>query len=261
MTLSTIGISNDKDTPLQFPEELICSVLCSTATGCILVEVPIFIFCKAMTNSFLKKLVAVFVSSMLLFNSDLSISSVTGTAQMSTAAKRIADCLHKVFEKNLGFKHLQKLYESLSCAHQEVEASKLLHSITRPAASRLNASVRLLKDLSRRLQQVSSEPQKVNISRCCRGLNDTSGSSHFSDKLRSLVDLSTGCSITQSALQSSQNNSRLNNELLDEFKRNFNKSSVVAWQYYGSIDGEYLQYPASTRYCDGNTSNFDPRFK
>lgn len=259
--MSTIGFTNEKDTPLQFPEELICSVLCSTATGCIFVELPQFTFCKAMTNSFLKQVVTAFVSSMILLNSDLSIPPVTDAAQTNTAAKQIADCLHEVFEKNLGFKHLQKLYDSLSCANQDVDASKLLHSITESASARLNASVRVLKDHSRRLQQVSSETQKVNIVRCCRGLNDTSGSSHFSDKLRSLVDLSTGCSITQSSLQSAQNNSRLNNELLNGFKRNFNKSSIVAWQYYGSIDGEYLQYPASTRYCNGNTSNFDPRFK
>ena len=214
-----------------------------------------------MTNVFLKQVVTVFLSSMILFNSDLSTLPVTGAAQTSTAAKQIAECLHEVFEKNLGFKHLQKLYDSLSCTNQDDDATKLLHSITEPAAARLNASVRVLKDLSRRLQQVSTETQKVNISRCCRGLNGTSGSSHFNDKLRSLVDLSTGCSITQSPLQSSQNNSRLNNELLNGFKRNLNRSSVVAWQYYGSIDGEYLQYPASTRYCNGNTSDFDPRFK
>ena len=214
-----------------------------------------------MTNVFLKQVVTVFLSSMILFNSDLSTSPVTGAAKTNAAAKQIADCLHEVFEKNLGFKHLQKLYDSLSCADRDDDATTLLHSITEPAAARLNASVRVLKDLSRRLQQVSTETQKVNISRCCRGLNGTSGSSHFNDKLRSLVDLSTGCSITQSPLQSSQNNSRLNNELLNGFKRNFNRSSVVAWQYYGSIDGEYLQYPASTRYCNGNTSDFDPRFK
>ena len=214
-----------------------------------------------MTNVFLKQVVTVFLSSMILFNSDLSTLPVIGAAQTSTAAKQIAECLHEVFEKNLGFKHLQKLYDSLSCTNQDDDATKLLHSITEPAAARLNASVRVLKDLSRRLQQVSTETRKVNISRCCRGLNGTSGSSHFNDKLRSLVDLSTGCSITQSPLQSSQNNSRLNNELLNGFKRNFNRSSVVAWQYYGSIDGEYLQYPASTRYCNGNTSDFDPRFK
>ena len=214
-----------------------------------------------MTNLFLKQVVTVFLSSMILFNCDLSTSPVTGAAQTNTAAKQIAECLHEVFEKNLGFKHLQKLYDSLSCANQDDDATKLLHSITEPAAARLNASERVLKDFSRRLQQVSTETQKVNISGCCRGLNGTSGSSHFNDKLRSLVDLSTGCSITQSPLQSSQNNSRLNNELLNGFKRNFNRSSVVAWQYYGSIDGEYLQYPASTRYCNGNTSDFDPRFK
>ena len=214
-----------------------------------------------MTNSFLKQVVTVYVSSMILLKSDLCIPPVTCAVQTNTAAKQIADCLHQVFEKNLVFKHLQRLYDSLSCANQDVDASKLLHSITEAAAARLNASARVLKDLSRRLQQVSSGTQKVNIARCCRVLNDTSGSSQFSNKLRSLVDLSTGCSITQSSLQSAQNNSRLNIEVLNGFKRNFNKSSVVAWQYYGSIDGEYLQYPASTRFCNGNTSNFDPRFK
>lgn len=215
-----------------------------------------------MTNSFLKQVVTVFVWSMILFNSDLSsVTAVTGATSTNTAAKQISDSLHEVFEKNVGFKHLQKLYDTLSCANQNVNASKLLHSIIEPAAVRLKASVRVLKDLSRRLQQVSSETQKVNIAGCCRGLNDTSGSSHFSDKLRSLVDLSTGCSIRQTALQSAQNISRLNNELLSGFKKNFNRSSVVAWQYYGSIDGEYLQYPTSTRYCHGNSSNFDPRFK
>lgn len=213
-----------------------------------------------MTKFLLKQVVAVFLSSMILFSSHLSTSPVTDAAQTNTAAKQIADCLHEVFEKNLGFKHLQKLYDSLACAKQNDDTSKLLNSITEPAAARLNASVRVLKNLSKTLQQVSTETQKVNISRCCRGLNDTSGSSHFSDKLRSLVDLSTGCSITKSTLQSTDINSRYN-ELLGGFKRNFNRSSVAAWQYYGSIDGEYLQYPASTRYCNGNTSDFDPRFK
>lgn len=214
-----------------------------------------------MENSFLKQVVTVFVISVILSNCDLSISLVAGTTQTNAAAKQLADCLHEVFERNLGFNHLQKLYDSLSCANQDIDVSRLLNSITEPAAARLNASVKVLKDLSKKVQQLSSETEKVNITKCCRGRNDTSGSTHFSDKLRSIVDLTTGCYIRQSTLQSAQNSSRLNSDLLNGFRKNFNKSSVVAWQYYGSIDGEYVQYPADSRYCDGNTSQFDPRFK
>ncbi|KAL9972842.1 hypothetical protein ACROYT_G019223 [Oculina patagonica] len=212
-----------------------------------------------MTNSLFKQVVTVFVIFVILSNSDLSF--VAGAAQTNAAAKQLADCLHEVLERNLGFNHLQKLYDSLSCASQDIDLSRLLNSITEPAAARLNASVKVLKDLSKNVQQLSSETKKANVTKCCRGRNDSSGSTHFSDKLRSFVDLTAGCSISQSTLQSAQNSSRLNSELLNGFRRNFNKSSVVAWQYYGSIDGEYVQYPADTRYCDGNTSQLDPRFK
>lgn len=222
---------------------------------------PLLPVCKAMTNSFLKQLFTVFVISVILGNRDLSISLVAGTAQTNAAAKQLADCLHEVFERNLGFNHLQKLYDSLSCANQDIDVSRLLYSITQHAADRLDTSVRVLKDLSKKVRELSWETQNVNITKCCLGRNETSNATHFSDKLRSFVDLTTGCSIRQSTLQSAQNSSRLNSELLKGFRRNFNKSSLVAWQYYGSIDGEYVQYPADTRYCDGSTSQFDPRFK
>lgn len=210
-----------------------------------------------MTNSFLKHCFTVFIILVVLCTSNLSLA--VGTTQTQSAAKQLADCLHEVFERNLGFNHLQKLYDSLSCANEDTDLSRLLYSITEPAAARLSVSVSFLKDLVKKVQPLSSETQKGNItSRCCRRLNDTNGSTHFNDKLRSVVDLTTGCSITQSTLQ---NSSRLNNELLNGFRKNFNKPPVVAWQYYGSVDGEYVQYPANTRYCDGNTSQFDPRFK
>lgn len=212
-----------------------------------------------MKNSFLKHYFTVFIIFVLLCTSNLSISLAVGTAQTQAAAKQLADCLHEVFERNLGFNHLQKLYDSLSCANEDIDLSRLLYSITEPAAARLNVSRSFLKDHVKKVQPLSSETQQVNsTSTCCRQMNDTNGSTHFNDKFRSVVDLTTGCSIAQSTLQES---SRLNSELLNGFRRNFNKSPVVAWQYYGSIDGEYVQYPANTRYCDGNTSQFDPRFK
>lgn len=227
------------------------------------VELSLFPAFKVMIDSFVKQLVPIAVIIVILRVSDISLSFAVGSTQTNVAAKQIADCMHEVFEINLGFNRLQKLYDSLSCVNQDTDIKRLLYSITEPAAARLNASVRFLQDLSNKVQKFSSETHHhVNDTQCCRGLNDTSGSTIFSDRLRSLVDLTTGCSIRQLAFNGSQESFKLNNELSNGFKDNFHKSSVVAWQYYGSVDGEYVQYPANTRYCEGSTSvQLDPRFK
>lgn len=172
-------------------------------------------------------------------------------------ANQLAICLHKTFEENTGFKHLHKLYDSLSCVSQNNYGKRLLHNITEPAAARLNTSMTFLQDLSKKVQQLSSKFQRINVTKCCQ---NSTLPTEFSDRLRSSVDLSKGCSISESS-QDSQDSFQLNSALESGFQENFNESSVVAWQYYGSINGEYLQYPANERYCDGSTSQFDPRFK
>ena len=172
-------------------------------------------------------------------------------------ANQLAICLHKTFEENTGFNHLHKLYDSLSCVSQNNYGKRLLHNITEPAAARLNTSMRFLQDLSKKVQQLSSKFQRINVTKCCQ---NSTFPTQFSDRLRSSVDLTKGCSISESS-RDSEDSFKLNSALESGFQENFNESSVVAWQYYGSINGEYLQYPANERYCDGSTSQFDPRFK
>ena len=178
-------------------------------------------------------------------------------ALQTNIASQLGACLHKTFEENTGFDHLHKLYDSLSCVSQNNNGKRLLYNINEPAAARLNASMRFLQDLSKKVQQLSAKFQRVNITKCCQ---NSTFSTEFSDRLRSSVDLTKGCYISESS-EDSEDRFKLKTALVSGFQENFNQSSVVAWQYYGSINGEYLQYPANERYCDGNTSQFDPRFK
>lgn len=210
----------------------------------------------------LKQLVPVVFMIAILRETDSSLSFADGCNQTNAAAQQIAHRLHEVFEKNLGFNRLQSLYDSLSCVNQTTDVKRLLNSITDPAAARLNASVKFLQELSATLHQLSSKTHHENVTECCKYLNGTSVTTFFSERLRSLVDTTTGCSIKHSALSGERESFILNAELSKRFKDNFKGSPVVAWQYYGSIDGEYVQYPGNTRHCEGTSSaQFDPRFK
>lgn len=182
----------------------------------------------------------------------------------ANVASQLSVCLHKAFQQNTGFDHLNKLYDCLPRVSQDTDGRRLLYNITEPAAGRLNTSMKFLQNLSKRVaQQLSSteSAQRVNLTKCCQ-LNANGLLTQFNDRLRSSVDLTKGCSISESASQNTEEDSfKLNSELLKEFQENFNKSSFVVWQYYGSVNGEYLQYPGNTRYCDSSTPQFDPRFK
>ena len=181
------------------------------------------------------------------------------TDALTNVASQLAVCLHKAFEENTGFNHLHKVYDSLCCVNRDTDARQLLYNVTEPAAARLETSMRLLQDLSKKVQRRTSISHIVNVTQCCQE-NSNSSLTHFSERLHSSVDLTRGCSIRENS-QDSENSFTLNSEILNGFQENFNKSSEVAWQYYGSINGEYLQYPANTRHCEGSTSQFDPRFK
>ena len=170
-------------------------------------------------------------------------------------AGQLADSLHDAFRKNAGIDYLYRLYDSLSCVHQDNYGKTLLENITKPAVDRLNSTMKFLQDLERNLQQISSNFQRSNVSYCCQE-NATS----FDERVLSSVDLKQGCTISES-YQGTDGDLTFNSEVLSGFQKNFNKSSLVSWQYYGSINGEYLQYPSNQRHCDGTSSNFDPRFK
>ena len=180
-------------------------------------------------------------------------------------ADQLAVCLHRAFEENTGFDQLHKLYNSLSCVNRNDPGKHFLHNITEAAAVRLNASKGFLHNLSKTVQQ---RPRfrggnATNYTNCCQE-NSTDFSTEFSDRVRFSVDLKKGCSIRQYSQGSldSEDSYELNTELLSSFQENFDKSPLVAWQYFGSINGEYLQYPANARYCEGTSSQrFDPRFR
>lgn len=179
-------------------------------------------------------------------------------------ADQLAVCLHRAFEENSGFNQLHKLYNSLSCVNRNDHGKQFLHNITEAAAVRLNASKGFLHNLSKKVQQLSSKFQggnTTNYTSCCQE-NSTDFSPVFSDRVRSSVDLRKGCFIRQYSQGplDSEDSYELNTELLSSFQEMFDKSSLVAWQYFGSINGEYLQYPVNARYCEGS-SQFDPRFR
>ena len=208
-------------------------------------------------NTFSRHVILLFVIFVILSPSSLWFFVESKDTQ-ANLANQLAICLHKTFEENTGFDHLHKVYDSLSCVSQNNYGKRLLHNITEPAAARLNTSMSFLHDLSKKMRQLSSKFQRVNVTKCCQNLTLPI---EFSDRLRSSVDLTKGCSITESSQDSEDSFKLQSAALVSGFQENFNKSSVVAWQYYGSINGEYLQYPANERYCDGSTSQFDPRFK
>ena len=170
-------------------------------------------------------------------------------------AGQLADCLHDAFRKNAGIDYLHRLYDSLSCVHQDNNGKTLLENITKPAVDRLNSTMKFLQDLKKNLQQFSSKSQRTNVSYCCQ-----ENAKSFDKRVLSSVDLSQGCTISES-YEVTDGDSTFNNEVLSGFQKNFNKSSLVSWHYYGSVNGEYLQYPSNQRHCDGNSSKFDPRFK
>lgn len=170
-------------------------------------------------------------------------------------AGQLANCLHDAFRKNAGIDYLHRLYDSLSCVHQDNNGKTLLENITKPAVDRLNSTMKFLQDLKKNLQQFSSKSQRTNVSYCCQ-----ENAKSFDKRVLSSVDLSQGCTISES-YEVTDGDLTFNNEVLSGFQKNFNKSSFVSWQYYGSVNGEYLQYPSNQRHCDGNSSKFDPRFK
>ncbi|XP_068702229.1 VWFA and cache domain-containing protein 1-like isoform X1 [Montipora foliosa] len=187
----------------------------------------------------------------------LLLAQWTGT--QANLASQLADSFQEAFVKNTGFDYLHTVYDSLPCVYQDNYGKQLLENITKPARDRLNTVITFLQNLNENLQHISSKYQLSNVSCCCQG-NEPSSLTVFHDRLQSFVNLWKGCTISES-YQGSQDDLRFNSELLNGFRENFNKSVLVSWQYYGSINGEYLQYPSNKRHCEGNASNLDPRFK
>ena len=172
-----------------------------------------------------------------------------GIADASIKAKVIARSLHDSFEDNLGFSYLQTLYDSLHCVKKDLNAKTVLRKLVQPATARLQVFSTALQKYNIVAENVSVVTGKENIATdCCR-----TTSTHYSDRFHASVDLSSACVVNKG-------NGSLVMELVGGFSKTLNDSSDVLWQYYGSIDGEYLQFPASRRYCNGSSSQFDPRF-
>ena len=188
----------------------------------------------------------------------LLMSLIPGAANIQQNSKRIekwAEQLSRevknVMEKNSGLTKFQSLIDQASYHTFTAQGNELLNNISIGVDEKLEDVVRTL--ISNKLLLESEFLQKdrsFSTVDCCA----SRGKLRYDARFRNNVETNSSCVITPGG------NTHLTARLQDNYKRNVLSSKAIKWQYFGSRDGSYHQYPSSEQRCS-KQEKFDPRLR
>ena len=166
-------------------------------------------------------------------------------------AEQLSLEINDVLEKNFGLTKFQSLIDQASYHTIATQGSELLNNISIAVDRKLRDVLRTLISnkvlLETELLQKARPFKTVN---CC----GSRGKLRYDARFRENIDRNSSCVIT------SGGNSYLTSSLEESYKRNVLSSKAIKWQYFGSSNGSYHQYPRSEHRCD-KEEIFDPRLR
>lgn len=173
------------------------------------------------------------------------------SAKIERWAEQLSFEVNNALEKNFGLATFQNLIKQALCNINSVHGSEFLNNISVAVDGKLQDVLRTL--ISNKLVIESESLQKgrtIKAVSCC----GSSAKLRDNARFRNNVDRNLSCVITTGV------NSYLTESLEVNYKRNVVSSKAIKWQYFGSSQGSYHQYPGSEHHCS-DEEVFDPRLR
>ncbi|CAB4030977.1 Hypothetical predicted protein [Paramuricea clavata] len=166
-------------------------------------------------------------------------------------AEQLSFEVNNVLEKNFGLTKFQSLIDQALYQRISSQGSELLNNISIAVDEKLQDVLRTLIS-----NKVLLETELILKDRPFRTVNccDRRGKLRYDASFRSNVDRNSSCVLPP------RGNSYLTSRLEENYKRNVLTSKAIKWQYFGSNNGSYHQYPRSEHRC-AKEEIFDPRLR
>lgn len=159
---------------------------------------------------------------------------------------------NNVWEKYSGLMHFKHLVNEASYETKSIQGCELLKNISIDIDKNLQDVIRslllnkLMLESEYRLQKNTSS----KIVDCC----SSDVIKRYDARFGINVNRSKSCALSPSKDQF------LTSAQEKNYKKNILSTKALTWQYFGSSQGEYHEYPASSRKCH-KTKKFDPRLR
>ncbi|XP_048589597.1 VWFA and cache domain-containing protein 1 isoform X2 [Nematostella vectensis] len=178
----------------------------------------------------------------------------TQNCNMQLLASQVSAQLHATFESNLHAAKLQTLYQNVEFSNApSTNPHDILQAIARGIEHKFNETINAL--LNAKTALTNTGASNTRIIECCA--MPAIARANYSYRFRAMLNTSVACK-TRNPKDSGIIQGE--NSLVKTFRNNLVDSSVISWQYFGTSTGNYLQFPASGKVCNGSSS-FDPRFQ
>jgi hypothetical protein len=165
-------------------------------------------------------------------------------------AEQLSFEVNNVLEKNFGLTIFQSLIDQALYQRISSQGSELLNNISIAVDEKLQDVLRTLLSNKVLLETELLKDRPFRTVNCC----DRRGKLRYDARFRSNVDTNSSCVIPH------RGNSYLTSRLEENYKRNVLSSKAIKWQYFGSNNGSYHQYPRSEHRC-AKEEIFDPRLR
>ena len=186
------------------------------------------------------------------------MSLIPGAANIQKNGKKIEKWaeqfsleVNNIVNRNSGVAKFQSLVDQASYHTISIQGNELLNNISTGIDEKLKDVVRTM--ISNKLlleSEFLQNDQSFRTVDCCASRDKL----RYDARFKNNVDTNSSCVIAPGG------NTYLTSSLEDNYKRNVLTSSAIKWQYFGSRNGFYHQYPSSEHLCS-KEEKFDPRLR
>lgn len=165
--------------------------------------------------------------------------------------KNLQNNLTKFADEILGLSKLENIYVlNVTENYQQFDVRKNVDNIVQIVSKRFKNAVDVLHENKKYIEEKYRRTNIFNFkTNCCDMKIDKYFSNAYGTK-KKVCFSSAGI----------QNRSKIPKNSSTFFHNQRTKFDSIVLQYFGDLDGHYLQYPAAPRFCTGNKAK-DPRFE
>ncbi|XP_070554595.1 VWFA and cache domain-containing protein 1-like [Ptychodera flava] len=194
----------------------------------------------------LKSVYWTFVAIQFLTYSFVQTSNLLDVTKLSQKLTKLAD-------DSLGVSFMQQHFNSLTFQSLTLDGERLIEQLHNSLSERFLSSVEAVQKLRDAVQSsISSAGSEWR--QCCEFEEDELT---YSSRFGRAIDTDTACE--RLSPDARNDASRLPVSVVDVMKRNYEDNSGIKWQFFGSEDGVFTIYPASSRSsCDDYDSRYRP---
>ncbi|EDO48211.1 predicted protein [Nematostella vectensis] len=174
---------------------------------------------------------------------------------LQTAPGELAKKLAELAINGLGTSEMQGYYDKLTFKSLDLNGNSILNDLATRFANKLQTKVTIARKIKDAVEVSYAKSATVTSrTECCKA--DTRWLKYDS-RFRTKVNLDEMCVIISGA--ASSNPKQLQDNVLQTMKQNIENNPTLTWQYFGSEEGLYTNYPMIRD--SSSCSSYDPRYR